>query len=475
MSTQKQKNYGRIFHLENYEQRLILVLGDLLSGFLAMGISLYIWASGDSWLKLSVEFLKHRAPTWFYLLPLFWVLLLFNNYDLQKAGSFKETTKGVGVSIAVATIIYLVLYFAFPPSSLPRLGVAVFILCAAILTLLWRFAFTRLFRAVARQRRVLIIGAGKAGTALCEVIAKKESPPFNLVGLIDDDPEKLGTQLYGFTILGNHEKLNEIIEEQQISDLILAISNEMNSGMFQSLLIAQESGIRIQTMAGSYESLTGRIPIRLLESDWIIRSFLEHTPNSGFYRILKRVMDICFSLAGFLVFVLLLPFLGIAILLDDGRPIFYTQTRLGRGGQPYSIYKLRTLRTHQDMATEGLVTVSNDPRITRVGHFLRKSHLDELPQVINVLRGEMSLVGPRSERDVLVSKFQNDVPFYRARMLVKPGITGWAQIHQAYAETVDETAVKLEYDLYYIQHASLIMDLQILWRTVGTVLGLKGR
>lgn len=133
------------------------------------------------------------------------------------------------------------------------------------------------------------------------------------------------------------------------------------------------------------------------------------------------------------------------------------------------------MKDNQDMEKEALVTATNDPRVTRFGRFLRKSHLDEIPQIINVLRGEMSFVGPRSERKELVSVFQKDVPFYRARMLVKPGITGWAQIHQAYAETVDETAIKLEYDLFYIQHASIMMDLSIILRTVTNVLGFKGR
>jgi lipopolysaccharide/colanic/teichoic acid biosynthesis glycosyltransferase len=133
------------------------------------------------------------------------------------------------------------------------------------------------------------------------------------------------------------------------------------------------------------------------------------------------------------------------------------------------------MKDNQDMEKEALATSLNDPRVTKIGRLLRKTHLDEVPQIINVLRGEMSFVGPRSERSELVSVFQKDVPFYRARMLVKPGITGWAQIHQAYAETIEETSVKLEYDLYYIQHASILMDLGIMLRTVTSVLGFKGR
>jgi lipopolysaccharide/colanic/teichoic acid biosynthesis glycosyltransferase len=171
----------------------------------------------------------------------------------------------------------------------------------------------------------------------------------------------------------------------------------------------------------------------------------------------------------------LFPFLALLIRLDSKGPIIFKQIRLGRGGVPYTILKFRTMKDNMDMEKEALVTSTNDPRVTRFGRYMRKTHLDELPQIINVLRGEMSFVGPRSEREELVCIFQREVPFYRARMLVKPGITGWAQIHQDYAETVAETAIKLEYDLYYIENASILMDISIIMRTITNVLGFKGR
>ena len=233
--------------------------------------------------------------------------------------------------------------------------------------------------------------------------------------------------------------------------------------------------MNMATMQDTYESLTGRVPISLLESDWVIRSFIDRTPTSGFYRLAKRLIDLGLSLVGMIGLIVLYPFIALLIKLDSKGPIIFKQTRLGRGGKPYLIYKFRTMKDSSDMEKEALVTASNDPRVTRVGRLLRKTHLDEIPQIINVLRGQMSFVGPRSERNELVSVFQKDVPFYRARMLVKPGITGWAQIHQAYAETVEETAIKLEYDLYYIEHASIMMDILIMLRTITSVLGFKGR
>ena len=461
--------------LKPSEQRFILVLGDFLAASISLLIALYVWGSGDSWYRFSVEFLKYRAPAWFYLLPFIWLILLVDTYDTRKSANLRQTLRGIGLVFLTSIIAYLVIYFAVAPNSLPRLGVAVFIAAATLLTLVWRLLYIRTFTSVSRQQRVLIVGAGKAGTALVEVISELDPPPFKLIGLIDDDPAKLGTNIHGSPILGNHESMAEIITNQGITDLILAISNEMNHGMFQSILTAQEEGINLATMTDTYESLSGRVPIDLLESDWVISAFLDRAPTSGFYRIAKRLMDVVLGLVGLLGLTLLSPLLALLIFIDSGRPIIFKQERLGKGGKPYIIFKFRTMKSKSDMEKEALVTATDDPRITRIGKFLRKAHLDELPQIINVLRGEMSFVGPRSERIELVRVFQMDVPFYRARMLVKPGITGWAQIHQAYAETIEETAIKLQYDLYYIEHASILMDLNILLRTVGSVLGFKGR
>ncbi len=463
------------FRLKLSERRFILILGDFLVAAIALLIALYIWGSGDSWYSFSVEFLKYRAPAWFYLLPFIWLILLVDTYDNRKSANIRQTLRSIGLVFLISVIIYLAIYFAVEPNSLPRLGVAVFVVAATVLTLIWRLIHIRTFTSVSRQQRVVIVGAGKAGTALVGVISELDPPPFKLIGLIDDDPAKLGTTIQGYPILGNHENMAEVITNQGITDLILAISNEMNHGMFQSILTAQEDGVNLTTMTETYESLSGRVPIDLLESDWVVRAFLDRAPTSGFYRLAKRLMDTLLGLIGLVALALLSPLLAPIILLDSGSPVIFTQIRLGRGGKPYTIYKLRTMKSRSDMEKEALVTTTNDPRITRIGRFLRKSHLDELPQIINVLRGEMSFVGPRSERVELVQVFQKEVPFYRARMLVKPGITGWAQIHQPYAETIAETATKLQYDLYYIENASIWMDINILLRTVGSVLGFKGR
>jgi lipopolysaccharide/colanic/teichoic acid biosynthesis glycosyltransferase len=224
-----------------------------------------------------------------------------------------------------------------------------------------------------------------------------------------------------------------------------------------------------------YEEMTGRVPIHHLESDWIIRSFTDQARVSGMYLLVKRLLDFIGGLAGLLIFFILFPFVALAILIDNGLPIFYSQPRLGQGGRQFKIYKYRTMR--KDAEADGKVrpTEENDPRVTRIGNFLRVTHMDELPQFWNVLRGDMSLVGPRAERPELVQAFQKQVPFYRARLLAKPGLTGWAQINYGYVATVRDTEVKIEYDLYYIKHRSLAMDINIVLRTISTVLSRSGR
>jgi exopolysaccharide biosynthesis polyprenyl glycosylphosphotransferase len=253
------------------------------------------------------------------------------------------------------------------------------------------------------------------------------------------------------------------------------VSGAIQGTTFQTILDAQEQGVEVTRMPTLYEEMTGRVPIHHLESDWIIRSFTDQARVSGMYLLVKRLLDIIGGLVGLLIFFILFPFVALAILIDSGLPIFYSQPRSGQGGLVFKIYKYRTMQ--KDAEADGNVrpTEENDPRVTRVGDILRKTRLDELPQFWNILRGDMSLVGPRAERPELVQSFQKKVPFYRARLLAKPGLTGWAQINYGYVATVRDTEVKIEYDLYYIKHRTLAMDFNIILRTINTVLRRSGR
>ncbi len=426
-------------------------------------------------MQFSLEFIIDRPPFWYFLLPIFWLILLVELYDIHRASSPRETLKGIGLALLIYAMVYMLIYFTSEPNSLPRRGVSFFIIFASLLTLLWRMLYIRLFTSPHLLRRVLIVGAGNAGQTLVDVIQDQQPPPFNLVGLIDDDPKKQGESIGNFKVLGDSQSLIEVVHKQKISDLILAISGKMKGDMFRALLTAQESGVTLSPMPQVYEEILTRVPIFLLEAEWIVRSFVEKTHTSTLYDLIKNLIDFAGGLLGFFTMALFFPFISLVIVIESGFPIFYTQKRLGRGGQPYEIIKFRTMEKDAEKDGIARMTEENDERVTKIGWFLRRTHLDELPQFINVLRGEMSLVGPRAEQPQLVDYFQNEIPFYRARLLVKPGITGWAQINFGYAGSVEETAIKLEYDLFYIEHRNIVMDISIILRTVGQVLGFKGQ
>jgi exopolysaccharide biosynthesis polyprenyl glycosylphosphotransferase len=463
-----------LWRLRATERRVVLFSGDILAAMLSLFLALYVWGSTD-WLDFSWDFLNQRVETWIYFLPVLWLLMMTELYDLRRASNRAETVRGVAIAAAVWAIIYLVVFFLAPKGTLPRRGVAAFFISAPVLTLLWRFIYINIFTAPLFMRRVMVVGAGRGGCELVTVIKGIWPPPFYLVGLLDDDPEKKGQYVADVQVLGGSRELFDLIGEYHVTDLVFAISGPMNPDTFQRMLEAEEQGIEITSMPLMYEELLGRVPIFLLQSDWVLRSFIDQSHASSFYEVTKRLIDILGGLVGLIGFLAFLPLVSVAIFLDSGWPVIYSQERLGRNNKLYRILKFRTM--YQDAEKDGRArpAIENDDRVTRVGRLLRKSHLDELPQFLNILRGEMSLVGPRAERPELVAELQQSIPFYRARLFVKPGLTGWAQVNFGYAADTKANAIKLEYDLYYIKHRNLVLDLMILLRTFGTVFGLRGQ
>lgn len=473
MSPLKPVRYQPPLKLRPQERRILLFIGDLIATFLAFFTALYLWSLDDIYLEFNPEIFS-RIPGWFFLLPIFFIILLSGLYEERRAADLEETLRGIAFAALIALGLYLLVYF-FSEKALPRRGVAYFFIGAVVFTLLWRMLYIRIFTAPQFLRRVLLVGGGETGQMILRILNEMIPQPFIMVGVIDDDPDKLGKEIVGHKVLGDSSHLLSIIAEQKITDLIVAISGKMQGAMFQALLDAQEAGVEITRMPVAYEELLGRIPIRYLEADWILRSFVDQMRANVYYELAKRLMDIIGALIGLAFLLPLFPFIALAIYLDSGLPIFYTQVRMGKGGQLYKILKFRTMTQNAEPDGQPKWAEENDSRATRVGLFLRKTHLDEMPQFINVLRGEMSLVGPRAERPELVEWFQQHVPFYRARLLVKPGITGWAQVNQEYAASITETIEKLEYDLFYIKRRNLLLDLNVILRTPAMMLGLRGR
>lgn len=472
----------------------MLFLGDLILSIVSVFAALSVWRAYNYNVQYQallaekppipepriIAILNTRVdievPFWFYLLPVLWMLLLVDLYEPSIAGSGRKTTRGIAIAAFIALALYsFVFVFTQDPTNLPRVGVGAYLIFASLLTLAWRMIFIRIYKRTGQLRRMLIIGAGQAGKTLAQLYETLGTRSFNLVGFVDDDNQKVRKSFHGSKVLGSSDRLLALIDEHQVTDLVVAINGEIRGKTFQAILDAQEKGVEVMRMPILYEEMTGRLPIHHLESDWIIRSFVDEVRVSGMYELAKRALDIAGGLVGIVVLLLLFPLVALAIVLDSGFPITYKQTRLGKGARRFTIYKFRSMRQDAEQQGEAKLAEKDDPRVTRVGDFLRKTRLDEFPQFWNVLRGDMSLVGPRAERPELVAAFQKQVPFYRARLLVKPGVSGWAQINYGYYASVTEMAVKLEYDLYYIKHRSLPMDFQIILRTIGTMLRRTGR
>ncbi len=473
------------------EHRAILFIGDLFMAVGSLFLALYTWRQYNLSVRLAelldrgvpmgravtqIQQMNIEVPFWFYLLPIAWMLLLVELYEPHIAASGRKTTRGIALAAFLGLVAYsLVFIIKQDPTLLPRIGVGAFLLFASALTLSWRMIFIRIYKSTGQRRRIMVIGAGKAGQTLAQLYQTSGTRSFNIIGFIDDDRQKAGKVFHGVPVLGTTAHLLNLIDVYRISDIVVAINGAIKGVAFQTILDAQERGVDVTRMPLLYEEMTSRVPVHHLESDWIIRSFVDELHVSGFYLLIKRVLDIIGGLVGCIIFVILLPFLAFAVWVDSGSPIFYSQDRLGKGGQRFKIYKFRSMRNESGMDGIASITTENDPRVTRVGNFLRRTRLDELPQFFSVLRGEMSLVGPRAERPGLVNEYQKQIPFYRARLLVKPGLTGWAQINYGYVASVTETVIKLEYDLYYIKHRTLTMDIAIILRTIGTVLRRTGR
>lgn len=465
------------WRLKPAEARAILIIGDLIASYAALFVGIYFWWAGDAWLEVfNLEFFRLRVQLWFYFLPLLWLLFILETYDVHRSVSWRKTFRSILISGLIAMAIYLLVYFlADIPGKINRRAVGVFIMLSIGLTWIWRWYYIKLIISHGEQRRAFVIGAGSNGRALAEAYKQADPAPFNLIAYIDDNPDKIGQDIGGYKVIGSSANLLKLVEEFNISDLIVSITGEMKGETFKTILDLQERGVEVIRMPIIYEEITGRVPIHHLEYDWILRSFSDDVGSSMFYEFFKRGLDLLGSVTGLLIFGLFLPFVALAVIIDSGFPVFYRQERLGIRARSFKIIKFRTMRQDAESSGTALMAGENDPRVTKIGNFLRATRIDELPQFLNVLMGEMSLVGPRAERDQWVQTFEQEIPFYRARLLVKPGISGWAQINYGYAATVEDTSVKLEYDLFYIKHRSIFLDILIILRTFGTVFGRKGR
>jgi exopolysaccharide biosynthesis polyprenyl glycosylphosphotransferase len=319
----------------------------------------------------------------------------------------------------------------------------------------------------------VVVGAGWGGQTIVRTLKDFASAHFEVVGFVDDDPDKREKHFENVPVLGPTEILPELVGQYGISDVVLAINRDVPGRILAGLMTCYERGIRVSTMPEMYEQLTDRVPVEHVGNNWFVVLPLGNNGQNLTYRLLKRTVDVVVSLMGLAIFGLLLPALVLLIKVDSPGSVFYRQKRVGRGGADFKIIKLRSMVIDAERDGARWADI-DDARVTRVGRFLRRTRLDEVPQLVNVLRNEMSLIGPRPERPEFISKLEQEIPFYRTRLTVKPGLTGWAQVNYDYGRNVVDALEKLRYDLYYIKHQSIQLDLTIFLKTVNTILMLRG-
>jgi len=480
-----------------FERKILLFLGDIFVVALACGGALWLW-SFTRLEPLNLDFLKQNS-NWMTALMIGWLSLswLFDLYH------FKLTTKPGQIFLrlgAVAAIIlmgYLLIFFVKAYTiMLPRLPLLYALMLAFVGTNGWRWGYSKFVGQETFRQRLLIIGAGWAGQTLASAIQTEAQSHFQLLGFVDDQangrscedangrmgevanelapshPRTLATSQ--LRIIGQTTDMLQLAHEYQADAIIYAIPNQLRAETFQLLLDCQAAGLSIIQMPALYETLTGRVPVEHVRNDWLLPIEVTGGRPDLIYYAFTRLVDWGFSFVAGLFFLIFGPIVALLIKLDSAGPIFYHQTRLGKGGQPFKLIKFRSMRTNAEQATGAKWATKNDTRVTRIGRFLRETRLDELPQILNILRGEIHLIGPRPERPEFVSKLEEEIPFYRARLVMKPGLTGWAQVKYRYGSTVEDALVKLQYDLYYIKNRSILLDLSILAKTVGVIVSFKG-
>lgn len=459
---------GRL-QLRLSERRTVLMVGEAISILVAILLALRIWA----WVgarDFDLAFLIMQA-NWFVFLPLLWFVLASANdfYELAVLHDRRLSVQRLGTITVQMWVIYLVVFFLSERDSLPRLFIVYYGGVSFVLVGGWRLVSPALLGWTSAARRVLIVGTDRAARLMLETLREMAPQSYDVVGLIGEARDAEGA------VIGTGRDLRDIAMREDVRELVITTPGSLDDETFRGVMDAYERGVVITPMPLLYERLTGRVPVEHVGDGWALVLPIDRPSTVRFYMGLKRVGEVVVAGVGLLVFAGILPFIALALWLDSPGSIFYTQERVGYNGRIFTIIKLRTMIPDAEKGTGAAYAVQGDARITRVGRFLRKTRLDELPQLWNILKGDMSLIGPRPERPVHVQRLQEKIPFYRTRHIIRPGVTGWAQVRYAYTTTDEGTLVKLQHDLYYIRHQSLWLDINILVRTVGKVLRMSGQ
>lgn len=401
---------------------------------------------------------------------------IFEMYNLQVASNQFQVLKSSLITVSTTVLVYLLTPFFSPQLPSSRYQILLFFGVIFLALVTWRMLYVN-FLASTRffQKAILICDREQVQ----ELIVGLENidPNYKIIGFVNTDGnEEEDENEYHYVQHITRDNLRSFVKENGISEVVIASqkTDGITPELYQQLLHLLESGNIIREYTQVYESKTQRIPVQYISRDFYRFFPFSRSNQNKLYLLAVRVFEIIVSLFGLLIGLFLFPFILIGNAIGNRGRLLYSQERVGRDGVVFNILKFRTMVRNAE--TNGAVfTTTNDSRVTSFGKFMRKTRIDEFPQFINILKGDMAVIGPRPERPVFVKEIAKTMPFYETRHIIKPGLTGWAQVNYSYGETINDSLIKLQYDLYYIKHRSIYLDLNVVFKTITTVLFYRGQ
>jgi sugar transferase (PEP-CTERM system associated) len=393
-------------------------------------------------------------------------------YDLSGIrGRFEESLR-LWQSIGTSAVILGALYLLFPSLLIGRGVFAISLGLIPVFMLVNRYVLERTWRFASPPENVLILGAQELGIIASRELRRREDLNVKVVGFIQGDRSVHATEIAEMPVLGDATSLERVVREHRVSRIIVALEDRRGNLPVRDLVRLRVAGVRVEDVHSTMAALTGRVWLETLRPSWFV--FSEGFRRSVTTLLIKRVIDILISWTFLILTAPLLAVIAVWIRLDSRGPVIYRQERVGLGGRAFNVLKFRSMAVDAEAKQGAQWAAPSDPRVTRVGRFIRRYRIDELPQVINVLQGDMSFVGPRPERPVFVDCLRQQISYYDERHSVRPGITGWAQVSYPYGASVEDTLRKLEYDLFYLKNLSILFDCAIILRTIRIVLQGEG-
>lgn len=449
--------------LRQAELTVVLFAVDVAAAALASFGTLWLWSLFDRDFVPTIG-----VPSWQFAFPLVWVALLriVGGADVVSPRFGRRSIVAVSRTYLAVTSLTLATFFLFP-FFMPRGSSLLMPAVAGVLALASRFAFLRFLSTNILRRRVVVLGTDEAARRTAALVQGNSAMPYDIECFYDESTES-GRQMVGLPVRALPTDLWRALADLDADLVVVGHTSAVPQRLLAELVRCYEHGIETVPATLLYEQLSGRVMVSALEADWYADL---PTGRSGVYAVGKRAFDVVLALMGLVLLAPVMALIAIAVIAGSGRPILLRQRRVGQRGEVFTLYKFRSMRANAEVDGEPRWASFRDPRQTTIGRVLRRYRLDELPQFWNILRGQMSVVGPRPERPEFVDRLAAHNPLYRARLLVRPGLTGWAQVMYPYAGSIEENLVKLEYDLYYIRHLGPVLDLSILFRTVGIVIG----